>query len=110
MVGHADSQRDGLRIGIDWNQSIGAGYVPKVALRLDDGVAREEDWSLSTTNVKATVAPGDYPAILEEMKVSDRLLARLTTVNGENITAQWHLAGFAAAFKPLEEKCASVLR
>ena len=101
----AVEQENGLAALIDWGAgaNLGPGDRPTVALRWDDGDIQEDVWRLSTDG-NATFPP-DVDAFISGMKGESRLVARVWRENRTSITAQWEVAGFSDAVRPIEDKC-----
>ena len=94
---------NGLEAFIAWDDDLGSDYRPTVALRFDDGDIQGDDWGLST-NSEGTFAP-DADAFISSMKGASRLVARVWKHDQTTITAQWDVAGFRDAVRPVEERC-----
>ena len=99
----AIERENGLDALIAWDDDLGSDYRPTVALRFDDGDIWEDDWSLSTDS-EATLAPA-ADAFISSMKGASRLVARVWKQDQTTITAQWDVAGFRDAVRPVEERC-----
>ena len=102
-------RENGLEVFITWfarNEDPGSDYRPTVAVRFDDGDVNEDVWSLSTDSGAAlvTFAP-DADAFISSMKGASRLVARVWKQDQTTITAQWQVAGFRDAVRPIEERC-----
>ena len=99
----AAERENGLEAFVNWDEDLGSDYRPTVALRFDDGDIQEEAWKLST-NGEATFVP-DVDAFISGMKGASRLVARVWKQDQTTITAQWQVAGFRDAVRPIEERC-----
>ena len=104
-------QENGLEAYIDWRIELGSeGYRPTVAVRIDGGDVDEGVWELgelgrsTSTERYVTFAP-DADAFISSMKGGSRLVARVWLQGGTTITAQWEIAGFRDAVRPIENKC-----
>ena len=99
----AVERENGLEVYIDWNEELGTDYEPTVAVRFDERDIEQESWDLST-NSEATFAP-DVDLLIMSMKSANRLVARVWRKDQTTKTAQWDVAGFKDAVRPVEDRC-----
>ena len=100
-----------LQVAIDWHIYLGSGELT-VLRQFDKYDVEQVQWVVST-NSRATFAPQwEVSTLLWYMKntgglvvpVTD-LIVRLVKRDGTLTTAQWRVAGFPAASRPLAEHC-----
>ena len=99
----AVERENGLEVYIDWNEKLGTDYKPTVAVRFDERDIRQDSWGLSTDS-EATFAP-DVDLFIASTKSANRLVARVWRKDQTTKTAQWDVAGFRDAVRPVEDRC-----
>ena len=101
-----EGRRSVLEVFIDWNADLGSEARRQVLTRVDEQEVLRNQWSRST-DAEATFAP--WPAVrdrlIKDMKRASRFVARVVKQDETTITAQWNVAGFTAAVKPVEARC-----
>ncbi len=108
----AVEQENRLEAYIDWDEDLGwSDYPPTIALRFGGGDIQEGVWILTTNSiatfargVDATLAP-DVDAFISDMKGASRLVVKVWKQDLTTITAQWDVAGFQDAVRPVEDRC-----
>ena len=96
---------NGLDALIAWDEDLGSDYRPTVAVRFDDGDAVESVWELGSSMEQAATFAPDADAFISGMKGASRLTATVWKQDRTTITAQWEVAGFRDAVRPIEERC-----
>ena len=99
----AFERENGLKVYIDWDEELGTDYESTVAVRFDERDIRQESWGLSTDR-EATFAP-DVDLFIASMKSANRLVARVWRKDQTTKTAEWDVAGFRDAVRPVEDRC-----
>ena len=99
----AIKEENGRSAFIQWNEDLGTDSLLSVAVRFDDGDINQNIW---VQYEQATVLPDlDVDAFISSMKAASRLAARVRKKDGTTIAAQWDVAGFKNAVKPIEDRC-----
>ena len=96
-------RENGLEAYIDWIEELGTDYIPTVAVRFDERDIEQSSWTLSTDS-EATFTP-DIDSFIASMKSANRLVARVWRKDETTKTAQWKVAGFRDAVRPIEDRC-----
>ena len=98
---------NGLGALIVWDEDLGSDYRPTVAVRFDDGDDVEGVWELGSSAEQAATFAPDADAFISGMKGASRLTVKVWEQDRASITAQWEVAGFREAVRPVEERCDS---
>lgn len=100
---------------IDWREFLGSD-TPEVAWRVNTASALTEKWRLDGDSLTAPsilrlgIEKLDryLDSFIADLTGADKITARVYFYRGqfaESITAVWHPAGFAEAYKPLDAAC-----
>ena len=97
---------------INWRKFLGSD-IPKVAWRVNTASALTERWRLDGDSLTAPIPQLEnldryLDSFIADLTGADKITARVYFYRGqfaESITAVWHPAGFAEAYKPLDAAC-----
>lgn len=88
-------------LAILWHEYLGSD--DKILFwRVDREDAAMTTWTLFDDNSVVNYSPSQ---LIEDLTRADKITARVRRDFAENLTAIWHPAGFAEAYKPLAEAC-----
>jgi hypothetical protein len=76
---------------INWGVPVGAQAID-VTTRLDDEAAQTKKWTVSS-DFSATFVRGSHSAFVAQLRVHDRLVARLVPLGHNETTAIFDLSG-----------------
>ena len=97
---------------INWKEFLGSD-IPKVAWRVNTASALTEEWRLDGDSLTAPIPQIEkldkyLDSFIADLTVADKITARVYFYRGrftDSITAVWHPAGFAEAYKPVAAAC-----
>lgn len=88
-------------LSIGWHEYLGSD--DKILFwRVDSEDATMATWPLFGDNSVVNYSPSQ---LIEDLTRADKITARVHRDFAEAITAVWHPAGFAEAYKPLDAAC-----
>ena len=94
-----------LEVFIAWDTYLDSSRL-QVLTRVDEQAVQSDQWTLSTTtNAMFASQPGVRDRLIKDLKQASRLVARVVKQDQTQITAQWNVAGFTVAVKPVEARC-----
>ena len=94
------SDNSQIAILILWDEYLGSGN-PRVDWRVDSKPARTDIWKGADEAIAKDKAYREVNDLLRAEKITVRVRRDFA----ENLTAIWHPAGFAAAYKPVAAAC-----
>lgn len=105
----ARCQSNSTEAYINWGDYLGndgtfRNEYKNVTVRIGDGQASTQRWSLSTDS-KATFAPSWAGDLLKKMAATNKLVVQTTPYNESPVTAIFDTTGMADALEPLMEVC-----
>lgn len=77
---------------------------PSVSWRIGVAAAQAREWFASEDH-DSTFYPTDATGFVRQLMHADRLVARVTTMSGTKVTAEFDLRGLTEAVVPLREAC-----
>lgn len=95
------SENSQIVIIILWDDYLGSGN-PRVDWRVDSEPAKTTIW---IRNSDDATAKGDPRQEVNDLLRAEKITVRVRRDFAEDLTAIWHPAGFAEAYKPLDEAC-----
>lgn len=89
---------------VNWREYLGSDEFLEVDWRVNSEAASTKSWVSSGSNLAGPVGPAIEQAIRDLLR-AEKITVRVRRDFAENLTAVWHPAGFAAAYKPVAAAC-----
>ena len=95
-----------LEVYIAWDANLGPEDLLQVSTRVDSHGVLSDQWGLSTDK-DTTFAHHEMvrDRLIEDLKRASHFVARVVKQDKTTITAQWNVAGFTTAVRPIEARC-----
>ena len=89
---------------VNWREYLGSDEFLEVDWRVNSEAASTKSWFSNGSNLAGPVGPAIEQAIRDLLR-AEKITVRIHRDFAESITAVWHPAGFAEAYKPVAAAC-----
>lgn len=103
VVCRAPSRR--LGIFVEWGEHLGSGSLLEVAWRVNSERPSNHGWFRSGDSIATVGSEQLQDETIQDLLRAEKITARVKRDFAESITAVWHPAGFAEAYKPVADAC-----